>query len=85
LNVLLLLVFLSAALVLGAIGLFAWTVRARTFDHADRLALLPLRDDVGPPEDTHGGGPRSPVVGTARVSRAAGSRAPGAPPSSDRA
>ena len=43
-EVLILLIFLSVVLVGGAIGLFAWTVRERTFDHSDRLALLPLRD-----------------------------------------
>ena len=42
-----LLVFVSGALVLGAVGLFAWTVRERSLDHADRLALLPLREDHG--------------------------------------
>lgn len=43
-EVLILLIFLSVVLVGGALGLFAWTVRERTFDHSDRLALLPLRD-----------------------------------------
>lgn len=44
-EVLILLIFLSVVLVGGALGLFAWTVRERTFDHSDRLALLPLRDE----------------------------------------
>jgi len=38
-------VLISLALVAGAIALFVWTVRQRTFDHADRLALLPLEED----------------------------------------
>ncbi len=43
-EVLILLIFLSVVLVGGAVGLFAFTIREQTFDHADRLALLPLRD-----------------------------------------
>lgn len=43
---LILLLFLSAVLVASAVGLFAWTVRERTFEHSERLALLPLRDDA---------------------------------------
>lgn len=53
-DVLLLLVFLSAGLATAAVFFFVWTVRARTFDQSDRLALLPLKDDAGvahPPED----------------------------------
>ncbi|MEM9067065.1 MAG: cytochrome oxidase [Myxococcota bacterium] len=46
-NVLLLLLFVSASLVALALGLFAWTVRGRTFQHGHRLALLPL-DDAKP-------------------------------------
>ena len=46
-DVLILLVFLSTALALAGVGLFVWSVRERTFDQADRLALLPLRDDAG--------------------------------------
>lgn len=46
-DILLLLVFLSAGLATAAVLFFVWTVRARTFDQADRLALLPLRDDAG--------------------------------------
>jgi len=46
--VLALLAFVSAVLVGLAVGLFAWTVRARTFDHGDHLSLLPLRGDAGP-------------------------------------
>ncbi len=38
-------VFVSLVLVAGSIVLFAFTCRQRDFDHADRLALLPLDDD----------------------------------------
>ncbi|MAQ15300.1 MAG: hypothetical protein CMN30_10970 [Sandaracinus sp.] len=46
--VIVLLAFVSAILVALAVGLFAWTVRQRTFDHSEHLALLPLRGDAGP-------------------------------------
>jgi len=46
-EVLILTTFVSLFLAAAGVGLFVWTVRARTFDHADRLALLPLHD---PPE-----------------------------------
>jgi hypothetical protein len=38
-------VFVSLLLVVGSLLLFAFTVRQRDFDHADRLALLPLEKD----------------------------------------
>lgn len=38
-------VFVSLFLVLGSVGLYLFTCRARTFDHADRLALLPIEDE----------------------------------------
>lgn len=44
-EVLIMMVLVSLGLVVGAVGFFAWTVRQRTFDHTDRLALLPLADD----------------------------------------
>lgn len=44
-EILILLIFVCLALVGAAVGFFAWTVRQGTFDHADRLALLPLDDD----------------------------------------
>ena len=40
-------VFVSLGLVVGSILLFAHACRTRTFDHADRLALLPLKADAG--------------------------------------
>jgi hypothetical protein len=44
-DALILTMFVSLFLAAGFVALFAWLVRARTFDHADRLALLPLEDD----------------------------------------
>jgi hypothetical protein len=44
-EVLTLQVFVSLILVSGSILLFAFTCRQRDFDHADRLALLPLDPD----------------------------------------
>ncbi len=44
-EILILLIFVSVLLVVAAVGFFAWTVRQGTFDHADRLALLPLDDE----------------------------------------
>ena len=45
-EVLTLQVFVSLVLVAGSILLFVFTCRQRDFDHADRLALLPLDDDA---------------------------------------
>lgn len=47
-NVIVLQVFVSLMLVLGAVVLFVWTVRAHTLEHADRLALAPLDEDANP-------------------------------------
>ena len=48
-EVVILQVFVSLMLVVGSVVLFAFTCRQRTFDHSDRLALLPLdRDDEDP-------------------------------------
>jgi cbb3-type cytochrome oxidase maturation protein len=47
-NVLILQIFVSLMLVAAAVALFVWTVRSRTFEHADRLALAPLEDDTSP-------------------------------------
>jgi hypothetical protein len=44
-EVLTLQVFVSLALVAGSLLLFVFTCRQRDFDHADRLALLPLEQD----------------------------------------
>lgn len=45
-EVLILTTFVSLVLAASGVGLFVWSARARTFDHAERLALLPLRDDA---------------------------------------
>lgn len=44
-EILILLIFICVLLVSAAVAFFAWTVRQGTFDHADRLALLPLDDE----------------------------------------
>ena len=44
-------VFVSLMLVVGSVLLFAFTCKQRDFEHADRLALLPLEDGA------EGGGP----------------------------
>lgn len=43
-DILILQVFVSLLLVVSSVILFAFTCRQRSFDHADRLALLPLDD-----------------------------------------
>jgi hypothetical protein len=45
-EVVILQVFVSLMLVVGSVLLFAFTCRQRDFDHADRLALLPLQDET---------------------------------------
>lgn len=47
-SVIVLQVFVSLMLVVGALVLFVWTVRSRTLDHADRLSLTPLEEDHPP-------------------------------------
>ncbi len=44
-EILILLIFVCVILVSVAVAFFAWTVKQGTFDHADRLALLPLDDE----------------------------------------
>ncbi len=44
-KILILLIFVCLVLVGSAVAFFAWTVRQGTFDHADRLALLPLEEE----------------------------------------
>lgn len=41
-EVLLLTVFVSLALAGLGVALFVWSARNRTFEHADRLSILPL-------------------------------------------
>ena len=49
-------VFVSLMLVVGSVLLFAFTCRQRDFDHADRLALLPLEESspAGPTQRRSG-------------------------------
>ncbi len=52
-EVLILLVFVSLILAGSGVGLFVFLVRARTFQHADRLALLPIEEEApSPPAPT---------------------------------
>ena len=48
-DALILTMFVSLVLAGGGLGLFVWLAGARTFDHADRLALLPIDDDAPVP------------------------------------
>lgn len=57
-EIVILLVFVSLVLAIGAVVFFAWSVREGTHQHADRLALLPLEDDHGEPDR-----PRTPEHG----------------------
>ena len=45
-NIIILQVFVSLMLVAGSVVLFIYTVRSRTLEHADRLSLAPLEDDL---------------------------------------
>ena len=51
-EVLILQVFVSLLLVVGSVILFLVTCRQRDFDHADRLALLPVEDERPSAEGT---------------------------------
>lgn len=44
-DALILTMFVSLLLGAAGVAMFAWLVRARTFDQTDRLALLPIDDD----------------------------------------
>ncbi|MBS2018878.1 MAG: cytochrome oxidase [Deltaproteobacteria bacterium] len=46
-DILILQVFVSLLLVVGSVILFLVTCRSKSFDHADRLALLPVEKDEG--------------------------------------
>lgn len=43
-EILIMQVFVSLILVVGSVLLFLFTARQRDFDHADRLALMPIED-----------------------------------------
>lgn len=47
-EVLILTVFVSVVLVVGAVLFFAWNVRQRAHEHIEQLSLLPLEDDSQP-------------------------------------
>jgi len=55
-TILILPIFVSLVLVAGAVVLYVHSVRSRTLEHADRLALAPLDDDAPNPN----GDPESP-------------------------
>lgn len=44
-EVLILLIFVSLLLAGSAVGLFVWLTRQRTFEHGDRLELLPIEEE----------------------------------------
>ncbi len=50
-EVLILTIFVSLALAALGVGFFAWTVRAGSSEHDDRLALLPLEHERTNPAD----------------------------------
>jgi len=50
-EIILLQVFVSLMLVVGSILLLAYSAKQRDFEHADRLALLPLDGDEGGREE----------------------------------
>lgn len=47
-EVLALTIFVSVVLVVGALWFFAWNLKQRTYEHDDRLALMPLSDGPHP-------------------------------------
>ena len=51
-EVVILQVFVSLMLVVGSLLLFAFTCRQHDFEHADRLALLPLEEPRGATDST---------------------------------
>jgi hypothetical protein len=61
-DIVILQVFVSLLLVVGSVILFGFTCRQRSFDHSDRLALLPMEDDgalSSPPVKETQGTPKS--------------------------
>ena len=50
-EVVILQVFVSLMLVLGSVIAFAYSVRGRDYEHADRLSLLPIQTDDATPND----------------------------------
>ncbi len=48
-DVLILQIFVSLILVVGSLFLFGVSARQKDYEHADRLALLPLEDEASAP------------------------------------
>ncbi|MEZ4256211.1 MAG: cbb3-type cytochrome oxidase assembly protein CcoS [Polyangiales bacterium] len=51
-EVLILLIFVSLVLAVLGVLFFVWNVARGTFDHADRMTLLPLAEDTKPTTET---------------------------------
>lgn len=47
-EILILLIFVSAVFVGAAVAFFVWSLRQQTFDHGSRLSLLPLEEPPAP-------------------------------------
>ncbi len=47
-EVIILLLFVSTVLAASGVAFFAWNLRQKSHEHADRLALLPLDVDLDP-------------------------------------
>ncbi len=45
-EILLLTVFVSLVLAGLGVGLFVWSAKSRTFEHSDRLSILPLERET---------------------------------------
>lgn len=50
-EVLILTLFVSLTLAAMGVGLFVWTIKSGSHEHADRLALLPIESDESDSED----------------------------------
>ena len=50
-EILILQVFVSLVLVSVSVLLFAYSIRRRDYEHADRLALFPIEDEEETPHD----------------------------------
>ena len=51
-DILILTLFVSLVLAAAGIGFFIWSVKQGTHEHSERLALLPLEDDLDIEEET---------------------------------
>ncbi len=60
-EVLILTMFASLTLVALGLLLLVYLVRASTFEHSDRMALAPLREDLTPAEDDPSSPPEKPA------------------------